>query len=246
MSKNFAFALKNRYDEKFYGCGESFTRLNKRGQRVNLWTYDALGAQSKDMYKPIPFFMSNKGYGVFVNGSSAMTLDFGCDYDEATTIFLDDDKADIFIFLGEPKEILAEYTEITGRSPMVPDWSFGLWMSRITYKSEKEAREVARRMREEKIPCDVIHLDTGWFENDWQCNYKFAPTRFEDAKKMIEDLDSMGYKISLWQLPYFTPTNELFEEARSKGYFVKDENGNLPTEDVILLDNHRRLTRRIR
>lgn len=234
MSKNFAFALKNRYDEKFYGCGESFTRLNKRGQRVNLWTYDALGAQSKDMYKPIPFFMSNKGYGVFVNGSSAMTLDFGCDYDEATTIFLDDDKADIFIFLGEPKEILAEYTEITGRSPMVPDWSFGLWMSRITYKSEKEAREVARRMREEKIPCDVIHLDTGWFENDWQCNYKFAPTRFEDAKKMIEDLDSMGYKISLWQLPYFTPTNELFEEARSKGYFVKDENGNLPTEDVIL------------
>ena len=234
MSKNFAFGIKNQYDEKFYGCGESFTRLNKRGQRVNLWTYDALGAQSKDMYKPIPFFMSSNNYGVFVNGSSAMTFDFGCDYDEATTLFLDDDKADIFVILGNPKEILSEYTKITGRSPMVPDWTFGLWMSRITYNSEKQARDVATTMRKEKIPCDVIHLDTGWFEDDWKCNYKFSHSRFIDAKKMIEDLSKMGYKISLWQLPYITPTNELFETAKNNGYVVVDENGNLPTEDAII------------
>lgn len=234
LSKNFAFSTKNQYDEKFYGCGESFTRLNKRGQRINLWTYDALGSQSKDMYKPIPFYMSNMGYGVFINGSTAMTIDFGCDYDEATTVFLDDDKADIFVFLGNPKQILDEYTAITGRAPMVPDWTFGLWMSRITYKSEEEVRRVANRMREEEIPCDVIHIDTGWFEDDWKCNYKFAPSRFDDAAKMIKDLEEMGLKTSLWQLPYITPTNELFETAVKNGYCVKDENGNLPTEDAII------------
>ena len=100
--------------------------------------------------------MSNKGYGMFVHSSCAMTYDFGHDYDETTTLYLDDDRLDLFIFLGGPKDILNEYTAITGRAQMPPDWSFGLWMGRITYFSEEQVRTVAKRMRDEKIPCDVI------------------------------------------------------------------------------------------
>ena len=234
LKRKIAASFYLKYDEKIYGCGESFTRLNKRGQRVNLYTYDALGVQNKDMYKPIPFFMSNKGYGMFVHSSCAMTYDFGHDYDETTTLYLDDDRLDLFIFLGEPKDILNEYTAITGRAQMPPDWSFGLWMSRITYFSEEQVRTVAKRMRDEKIPCDVIHLDTGWFEDDWKCNYKFAPSRFDDAEKMIKDLAEMGFKISLWQLPYITPTNELYKEALENKYYVTDSDGKVPTEDLII------------
>lgn len=233
LEKNMAATFKLQYDEKIYGCGESFTRLNKRGQKLNLWTYDALGAQSKDMYKPIPFFLSNKGYGMFVHSSTAMTFDFGCSYDEAATLYVDDDFLDLFIFIGSPKEIIEEYTAITGRASMPPMWSFGLWMSRITYDSENQARDVAHKMRNYKIPCDVIHLDTGWFQEDWKCNYKFSD-KFDDAEKMIKDLNEMGYRISLWQLPYITPTNELFKIARDKGYAVLDGNGNLATEDAII------------
>lgn len=234
MQKNMAATFRLQHDEKIYGCGESFTRLNKRGQKIHLWTYDALGAQSKDMYKPIPFYLSSAGYGMFVHTSTPMTFDFGHDYDEASTLYVGDDQLDLFIFLGEPKQILEEYTALTGRGTMPPDWSFGLWMSRITYDSEKQARDVAARLREEKVPCDVIHLDTGWFEEDWKCNYKFSSTRFDDADKMLKDLKDMGYHISLWQLPYITPTNELFEEAVAKGYIVKDIDGKLPTEDAII------------
>lgn len=234
LKRIIAASFHLKHDEKIYGCGESFTRLNKRGQRLNLWTYDALGAQNKDMYKPVPFFMSNKGYGMFIHSSCAMTYDFGHDYDESTTLYLDDDKLDIFIFLGNPKEILAEYTALTGRAQMPPDWSFGLWMSRITYDSEKQTREVAERIRKENIPCDVIHLDTGWFEDDWKCNYKFAKSRFDDAKKMIDDLKDNGFKVSLWQLPYITPTNELYKEAFENKYFIKDSDGKVPTEDLII------------
>ena len=100
------------------------------------------------MYKPIPFFMSNKGYGMFVHSSCAMTYDFGHDYDETTTLYLDDDRLDLFIFLGGPKDIVNEYTGITGRAQMPPDWSFGLWMGRITYFSEEHVRTVATRMRD--------------------------------------------------------------------------------------------------
>lgn len=234
LKRRMAATFHLKYNERIYGCGESFTRLNKRGQRLNLWSYDALGVQNKDMYKPIPFYMSSAGYGIFVHDSCAMTFDFGHDYDEVATLYLDDDQLDLFVFLGEPKEILEQYTALTGRAQMPPDWSFGLWMSRITYDSEAQAREVAKKMREYKIPCDVIHLDTGWFEEDWKCNYKFSHTRFEDAKKMIEDLKKDGFKISLWQLPYITPTNELYAEAYEKGYFVHDSDGKVPTEDLVI------------
>lgn len=221
-------------DEKLFGCGESFTRLDKRGQKIPLWMIDAHSAQTPDMYKPIPFFLSSRGYGMFVHTSAPLTFDFGASYDGANTIYTADEHLDLFVFFGTPKEILAEYTSLTGRSPVPPLWSFGLWMSRITYDSEKQAREVAKQMRQKKIPCDVIHLDTGWFEEDWRCNYKFSTSRFEDPAKLISDLKEDGFRISLWQLPYFTPKNELHKEAIEAGHAVLDTDGGLPTEDAIV------------
>ncbi len=220
--------------EKIFGCGESFTGLNKRGQKVNLWTRDALGAQTPNMYKPIPFFMSSRGYGMFIHSSAPMTMDFGQTFDDMNNIYLGDEELDFFFFFGQPKQLLYEYTALTGRSPVPPLWSFGLWMSRITYKSEAEAREVANKLREYQIPCDVIHLDTGWFEEDWRCDYEFSHTRFDNAQQMIDDLRKQGFRISLWQIPYFTPNNRYFQELIDKGLVVTDPDGNLPTADAIL------------
>ena len=121
------------------------------------------------------------------------------------------------MFLGAPKDVLNEYTTLTGKAPMPPLWSFGLWMSRITYFSEEEVRAVAAKLRENRIPADVIHLDTGWFETDWRCDYKFSTTRFKDPAKMIADLKRDGFHISLWQLPYFVPKNSLFPGNPGQG-----------------------------
>jgi len=193
-----------------------------------------MGAQTEKMYKPIPFFMSSAGYGMFVHTSAPVTFDFGQAFDQSNMIYAGDETLDLFIFLGDPKEILSEYTALTGRSPVPPLWSFGLWMSRITYKSEDEVREVAAKLRKYRIPSDVIHIDTGWFETDWQCNYKFSTSRFRDPAKMIADLRRQGFRISLWQLPYFTSKNELYKEIIQKGYAVRSEGGQLPAEDAVL------------
>ena len=221
-------------DEKLYGCGESYTGFNKRGQKVVLWTDDANGTQNESMYKPIPFFLSSRGYGVFMHTSSPITCDFGKHFAEANSIMMGDDALDLFVFVGEPKDILDEYTELTGKSPMPPLWSFGFWMSRITYFSEEDGRTVAKNLRKHKIPSDVIHFDTGWFETDWRCDYKFAPSRFSDPADMIADLKDQGFHISLWQLPYFTPKNDLFPEIIERGLFVRDRKGNVPYEDAVL------------
>ena len=232
--RQFAATFSLAHDEKIYGCGESFTKLDKRGQKVVLWAYDCHGVQHDGMYKPVPFFMSNRGYGMFLHSSAPATFDFGHSYHETTTIFTGDEVLDLFVFLGNPKEVLSEYTALTGRSPMPPLWSFGLWMSRCTYKSEKEARDVAKKLRQHRIPSDVIHLDTGWFEEDWRCDYQFSKTRFKNPLKMIRDLAKQGFKISLWQLSYFNPKNRLFKEILAKGLAVTDGKGNLPTEDATL------------
>ena len=152
FGRSTAAAFELSHDEKIFGCGESFTQLNKRGQKVILYLRDGMGVQSQKMYKPIPFFLSSNGYGMFVHTSTPVTFDFGNSFDQSNVIYTGDDVLDIFIFLGEPKDIVSEYTAITGRSPVPPLWSFGLWMSRITYKSENEVRDVAAKLREYRDP----------------------------------------------------------------------------------------------
>jgi len=220
--------------EKIFGCGESFTSLDKRGQKVVLWTDDANGVQNQGLYKPIPFFMSNRGYGMFLHTSSPITCDFGNSFSGVNSLMIGDDELDLFVFLGSPKDILDEYTKLTGKSPLPPLWSFGLWMSRCTYNAEAQVRSIAARLRADQIPCDVIHLDTGWFETDWQCDYEFSPTRFPDPQKMLSDLKDDGFHISCWQLPYFVPKNKLFPELVEKNLVVRDAKGNLPREDAVL------------
>ncbi|MFL5605008.1 MAG: TIM-barrel domain-containing protein [Gemmatimonadaceae bacterium] len=221
-------------DERIFGLGESFTRLNKRGQRVVAYLRDAMGAQSRLQYKAVPFFLSSRGYGMFVHTSAPVTFDVGAEYDAHHAIYSGDELLDLFVFLGDPKDVVSEYTAITGRSPVPPTWSFGLWMSRITYKSEAEVRNVARLLRSHRIPADVLHLDTGWFETDWRSDFQFSSSRFPNPRGMLQDLRSQGFHVSLWQYTYFTPKNPLWREIVQRGYHVRDEGGRLPAEDAVL------------
>lgn len=220
--------------EHIYGLGESPTAMNKAGQKLNIFVTDPQGPEGRDMYKPIPFWFSDRGYGMFMHTSAPVTMDMGNSYIGANKIFMADEDMDFFIFLGEPKEILSEYTALTGRPDMPPLWSFGTWMSRISYFTEQEGRDVAAQLRKNRIPADVIHFDTGWFDVDWQCDYEFSPERFADPQKMIRDLRDQGFRISLWQLPYFVPGNRYFRELADKGLAIRNGRGTLPYEDAVL------------
>ncbi len=233
-SRSFSAVFTLSPDEKIFGCGESYTAFNKRGQKVILWTDDANGVQNETMYKPVPFFMSSRGYGIFMHTSSPITCDFGKYFGGIASLMIGDEDLDLFIFFGNPKEILDAYTSLTGKSSMPPLWSFGFWMSRITYFSEKEGRAVADKLRVNNIPADVLHFDTGWFETDWRCDYQFSKSRFENPEKMIRDLKAQGIQTCLWQLPYFVPNNRLFPEIIEKQLYVKNEKGTLPYEDAVL------------
>ncbi|MCF8358308.1 MAG: alpha-xylosidase [Prolixibacteraceae bacterium] len=233
-SRSFSAAFGLTPDEKIFGLGESYTQFNKRGQKVVLYTDDANGIQNETMYKPIPFYMSSNGYGVFMHTSTPITCDFGKYFNGVQQLMIGDESLDLFIFLGSPKEVLDEYTNLTGKAAMPPLWSFGFWMSRITYFSEEDGRNVTKKLRENKVPCDVIHFDTGWFETDWRCDYQFSKSRFDDPVQMIKDFKKDGFETCLWQLPYFVPKNTLFDEIIENELYVKNPKGNLPYEDAVL------------
>lgn len=233
-SRSFNAAFTLSPGEKIFGCGESFTSFDKRGQKIVLWADDANGIQNQQMYKPVPFFLSSRGYGMFLHTSTPITLDFGHSFSGVNSMMVGDDQLDLFIFLGPPKQILDEYTKLTGKSPLPPLWSFGLWMSRCTYNSQTQVLDIASQLRADNIPCDVLHLDTGWFETDWECDYEFSKTRFPHPRKMLANLKDEGFHVSCWQLPYFTPKNKLFPELVENNLVVRDRKGNLPYEDAVL------------
>lgn len=233
-SINIAASFSLNPSEKIFGCGESFTALNKRGQKLNLFTCDTQSTASQQMYKPVPFFFSSRGYGMFMHSSAPMTFDFGHRQSGTTTLYSGDDFLDLFLLIGKPEDILAEYTLLTGRSPLPPLWSFGLWMGCFSYKSEKEVREVATRMREMKFPCDVIHIDAGWFKNGINCDYEFCEDTFPDPAGMMAELKNDGFRTSLWQIPYFTPNNPLYDEVIGKRLFIKNAKGSPASLDAIL------------
>jgi alpha-D-xyloside xylohydrolase len=116
FGRQIAASFRLSHDEKVFGLGESFTRLNKRGQKVIVYTRDGMGVQTPLMYKPIPFFMTSNGYGMFLHTSTPITMDIGQSFDQSNIMYLGDDALDCFVFLGQPKEILSEYTALTGRS----------------------------------------------------------------------------------------------------------------------------------
>lgn len=217
-------------DEHFYGFGEKFTKLDKKGQNINLWHTNALGCNTERTYKNVPFFISTRGYGLFMHTTDAINCNMGEHMYRAYQILTPDEAIDYFVIHGPSiKDILSRYTDITGKTPMPPRWSFGFWMSKISYKSRDEVENLASRLRAEDIPCDVIHLDTNWYEHDWICDYQFSEARFPDAPGMIKGLLDKGFRITLWQMPYIEMTEEhpnpVFEEGFAKGYFAVRKDG---------------------
>jgi alpha-D-xyloside xylohydrolase len=139
------------------------------------------------------------------------------------------------------KTILQGYTGITGAPAVPPKWTFGVWLSRCTYESQEEVETVAREARERAIPADVIHVDTGWFEHEWVCDWRFG-SRFPDPRAMIDRLAELGFKVTLWQWPYVGINSPAFNDLvaagalarRRGGYTYLLAGGN--TEDVAVID----------
>lgn len=206
-------------DECFVGTGERFRKMDLSGQTFQLKNQDGQGVNNRRCYKNIPFYMSSRMYGCFYHTSDYCKLSLADHSTRSVQFMCDRATLDVFLIGGQtPEEILRGYRMLTGFPQMPPLWSFGIWMSRMTYFSADEVDEICDHLRREHYPCDVIHLDTGWFRTDWLCEWKFNPERFPDPKEFIQRLKDNGFRVSLWQLPYVAAGAEQLAEAKANQY----------------------------
>ena len=208
-------------DECFAGTGERFMKMDLSGRTFYLKNQDGQGVNNRRAYKNIPFYLSSRGYGVFYHTSDYCKLSLADHSSRSVQYLCEAPTIDAFLIGGEtPERILYNYRSLTGFPTLPPLWSFGVWMSRMTYFSADEVEAICRRLREERYPCDVIHLDTGWFRTDWLCEWKFNPERFPDPRGFLQRLKADGYRVSLWQLPYVAQGAEQIDEAKEHRYIA--------------------------
>ena len=235
-------------EERLYGLGEPFGPVDRRGQRIVSWSRDPNGGLvSTVCYMNIPFFLSSRGYGIFLHHGSKIVYELGQPALQSAAFRVNDSYLDYFFIYGpEPKQIIERYTELTGRPLAPPLWSFGAWWSRCMYRDRKQVEAIVERLRKLGIPGDVIHLDPRWLKERRSreldgCDFVWDEEAFPDPEGFVRWLGERGFKLSLWENPYVWLNTEMYREGVEKGYFVRSQNGGLarPLEnpdDTVLLD----------
>ena len=215
--------------ELVYGLGERFGPLVKNGQTVDIWNADG-GTSSEQAYKNVPFYLTNRGYGVLVNNSGHVSFEIGSEAVERVQFSVAGEALEYFVIYGpSPKEILERYTALTGRAAAVPAWSYGLWLSTsfTTDYDEATVSSFIDGMAERDLPLSVFHFDCFWMREFNWCDFEWDPRVFPDPVGMLERLHGKDLRVCVWINPYIGQRSPLFAEGAAAGYFVKKPNGDV-------------------
>jgi alpha-D-xyloside xylohydrolase len=215
--------------ECVYGLGERFAAFVRNGQVVDMWNEDG-GTSSELAYKNVPFYLTNRGYGVFVNHPERASFEVASEKVERVQFSVPGESLEYFVIYGPtPKEILERYTALTGRPALPPAWSFGLWLSTsfTTDYDEKTVTSFIDGMAERDIPLHVFHFDCFWMKEFHWTDLQWSPRFFPDPAGMLHRLKSRGLHICVWINPYIAQRSILFEEAGQKGFLLRRPNGDI-------------------
>lgn len=215
--------------ELIYGLGERFTAFTKNGQSVAIWNEDG-GTSTYQSYKNIPFYISNNGYGVFVNHPEKVEFEIGTEQVTKTAFSVEGGYLDYYLFNGPSmKEVLERYTDLTGKPSLPAPWTFGLWLSTsfTTNYDEETVMSFVDGMLDRGIPLRTFHFDCFWMKEFHWTDFVWDSRVFPDPKGMLSRIKAKGLNICVWINPYIAQESCLFAEGMEKGYFVKRTNGDV-------------------
>lgn len=210
--------------EYVYGLGERYTPFVKNGQIVEIWNEDG-GTASEQTYKNVPFYVTNKGYGVFVAHPGDVHFEIGSEKVERVQFSVQTERLDYYILNGStPKGTVQLYTELTGKPALPPSWSFGLWLttSFTTSYDEETVTGFIQGMADRQIPLHTFHFDCFWMKGYEWCSFEWDPDTFPDPEGMLKRYKARGLHICVWINSYIGQKSALFDEGMEKGYFVKN------------------------
>ncbi|HTX65119.1 MAG TPA: alpha-xylosidase [Opitutaceae bacterium] len=220
--------------ECVYGLGERFTAFVKNGQVVENENKDG-GTGSEQAYKAVPFYLTNRGYGVLVDTTGPVSFEVASERVSRVQFSVPGERLDYFIIHGPtPKEVLGRLTALTGRPALPPAWSFGLWLSTsfTTDYDEKTCTRFIEGMRARRLPLHVFHFDCFWMRAFNWCDFEWDPRVFRDPAGMLRRLHRLGVRVCVWINPYVSQRSRLFAEGRARGYLVRRANGDVWQTDL--------------
>lgn len=215
--------------EKVYGLGERFTAFIKNGQTIDIWNEDG-GTSSEISYKNIPFYLTNRGYGVLVNDPGPVSFEVCTEATTKTQFSVPGEKLDfIVIGGGNMKCVLEHYTQLTGRPALPPAETFGLWLSSsfTTSYDEKTVLSFVDGMAARGIPLSVFHFDCFWMKEGEWCGFDWDEEMFPDVPELLKQLHDRGLKVCVWINPYIGQKSRTFAYAMEHHYLLERENGDV-------------------
>lgn len=221
-------------DEYVYGLGERFTPFVKNGQVVEMWNEDG-GTASEIAYKNIPFYVTNKGYGILVDNEGDVAYEIASEKVERIQFSVEGERLDYYVISGKtPMGTVEKYTDLTGKPALLPAWSFGLWLttSFTTNYDEATTSSFIQGMADREIPLHVFHFDCYWMDAYEWCNFEWDPATFPDPKGMLKRYHDRGLHICVWINPYIGQKSCLFKEGKEQGYLVKKTDGSVWQTDL--------------
>jgi len=201
--------------ECVYGLGERFTPFVKNGQVVDIWNRDG-GTSSEQAYKNVPFYLTNRGYGVFVNHPECVSYEIASEVVSRAQFSVPGEELEYFIIGGSSlKEVIKNYTDLTGKPALPPAWSFGLWLttSFTTSYDEDTVNSFIDGMAQRDLPLHVFHFDCFWMKEFEWCNFEWDDRVFPDPEGMLRRLKEKGLRICVWINPYIGQKSRLFDEG---------------------------------
>ena len=216
-------------NEQIYGLGERFGAFVKNGQSVSVWNEDG-GTSTEQSYKNIPFYLSSRGYGVFVNHPQRVEFEVGTEQVNKVAFSVEGECLDYFVMAGpDGKAVLERYTDLTGKPALPAPWTFGLWLSTsfTTDYDEETVMGFIDGMLERGIPLSVFHFDCCWMKEFHWTDFIWDEAVFPDPEGMLARIRAKGIKVCVWINPYIGQESALFEEGVREGYFLKRPNGDV-------------------
>ena len=213
--------------ELVYGMGERFTPFVKNGQSVDIWNEDG-GTSTEQSYKNIPFYITNKGYGVLVNHPERVSFEVATEMVTRTEFSVKGSYLDYFLINGPTmKEVLTRYTDLTGKPSLPTPWTFGLWLSTsfTTNYDEETVMSFVDGMLNRGIPLRTFHFDCFWMKEFHWSDFLWDSRVFPDPAGMLKRIKAKGLNICVWINPYIGQESYLFDEGMKNGYLIKRTNG---------------------
>ncbi|MDD5367833.1 MAG: glycoside hydrolase family 31 protein [Anaerolineaceae bacterium] len=222
FEKASGFDLAMQEDEHIFGLGQNGEHgLEKTGRSEDMWVrHDFIACDT-----PIPFYISTEGYGFLLNNSHHSIFDMGSTKKDSALLSMYEGKPDYFFIYGpQPKKIISSYSAITGKPKLPPKWAFGFWQTSLKQLGQLDYVEIVNKFRKDGIPLDVIGLDIWWQnhynELEWNLNNYPSPDDF------VTFLNENNVHLCLWTAPFVNRTCNNYREGLTKGFFMKDSEGN--------------------